>query len=597
MPASPKPSLQSAPLPVLAFALAFALPAFFVTNESFQPIDERIRLEGRSAEHTFEVPTGEPIFLEYGVIVRAAEGPRPAIAIDLNGTPAAGLATDRLFATTGGKVLLPVGLVRPGRNVLRVSVDGAPAATFELGGRLQNYFGIAPDFPRIFVVADDAVSHVNRKRSLAFSALRFGAFLVVGGLIAAALTAASRGDRRGIGRVLFLASPSIVPWLVLAYSLATPLHVWLSLEALAVAAVLGWVAAVTARWIGRHRLLVLKIAAVALITFTALEASLRLFHRVRPSFIFYSDPAGRYRGQPGAPHYGTRLNSRGFNDIDHATARPPSVRSRIVALGDSFAMGSVPYPANYLTLLESTLASDGSVEVVNMGVSGTDPVDYLSMLVQEGLAFGPDLVLVNFFVGNDFESREPRPYEYSFVATFVHALWQMSGARGPGVALPNGRVTEYRDDEPSMTLDRFLEVEVDRSWVYVRTTGRLAAATARAIEYLRAIRDISRRAGADMAVVVIPDEVQVNADLQAQVVRSSGYATTELDFGLPNRAIAAELAADGIPMLDLLPIIQRQGRATRLYKPQDTHWNIAGNRVAAESIAAFLRDRLRARVP
>ena len=112
-------------------------------------------------------------------------------------------------------------------------------------------------------------------------------------------------------------------------------------------------------------------------------------------------------------------------------ARPPSVTRRIVALGDSFAMGSVPYPANYLTLLESTLASDGSVEVVNMGVSGTDPVDYLSMLVQEGLAFGPDLVLVNFFVGNDFESRERQPYEYSFVATFVHALWQLSGARGP----------------------------------------------------------------------------------------------------------------------------------------------------------------------
>ncbi len=591
MPASPKPSLQSSPLPILAFALAFALPAFFVTNESFQPIDERIRLEGRSAEHAFEIPTGEPIFFEYGVIVRAAEGPRPTIAIDLNGTPAAGIATDRLFATTGGKVLLPVGLVRPGRNVLRVSVEGAPAATFELGGRIQNYFGIAPDFPRIFVVADDAVSHVNGKRSVTLSVLRFGAFLIVGGLIASALTAAFRGS--GIGRVLFLAPPSIVPWILLAYSFATPLHVWLSLEALAVAAALGWVAAVTARWIGHHRLLVLKGATVALITFAALEASLRLFHRVSPSFIFYSDPAGRYRGQPGAPHYGTRLNSRGFNDIDHATARPPSVTRRIVALGDSFAMGSVPYPANYLTLLESTLAPDGSVEVVNMGVSGTDPVDYLSMLVQEGLAFGPDLVLVNFFVGNDFESRERRPYEYSFVATFVHALWQLSGARSPGVALPDGRVSEYRDDEPSMTLDRFLGVEVDRSWVYVRTTGRLAEATARAGEYLRAIRDISRRAGADIVVVVIPDEVQVNADLQTQVVRSSGYSATELDFDMPNRAIAAELAADGIPMLDLLSIFQQQGRATRLYKPQDTHWNIAGNRVAAESIAAFLRDRLR----
>ena len=91
-------------------------------------------------------------------------------------------------------------------------------------------------------------------------------------------------------------------WIVLAYSLATPLHVWLSIEALAVAAARGWIAAVTARWIGLHRRLVLEVAAVLLMTCAALEVSLRLFHRVSPSFIFYSDPAGRYRGQPGAPH-------------------------------------------------------------------------------------------------------------------------------------------------------------------------------------------------------------------------------------------------------------------------------------------------------
>ena len=182
------------------------------------------------------------------------------------------------------------------------------------------------------------------------------------------------------------------------------------------------------------------------------------------------------------------------------------------------------------------------------------------------------------------------------MATFVHALWQLSARAGRRLAIPDGRVTDYRDDEPSMTLDRFLDVEVDRSWVYVRTTDRLPEATARAGEYLGGIRDIARRAGADMVVVVIPDEAQVNADLQTDVIRSSGYSAAELDFDLPNRAIAAELAADGIPMLDLLAMFQQQGKATRLYKPQDSHWNLAGNRLAAEAIAAFLRDRLRARV-
>jgi hypothetical protein len=579
------------PTLVLALGLAFGLPACLVTNESFQPIDERIRLEGRSAEHAFDVPTGEPVFLEYGLIIRTAGESRPTVRIDLNGSRATAVAGDRLFATNGGKVLLPVALVRPGRNVLRVEIEGDSGASFELGGRIQNYFGIAPDFPRVFVVADEAVRHVNRVRPIAFRAFRFVVFLLVGWSTALALTARRFDDERvEIGRLLFVASPSVLPWIVLAYSVLTPRHVWLSSEALAVAAVTGWIAAIAVRWMGRHRVRVLQVAAVTLVTLAISEASLRLFHFVRPSFIFYSDPAGRYRGQPGAPHYGSRLNSRGFNDAEHTPVRPASVARRVVALGDSFAMGSVPYSANYLTLLESEMAADGSVEVINMGVSGTDPVDYLSMLVQEGLSFGPDLVLVNFFVGNDFESRERKAYEYSYVATLVNALWQLSRARPPAGATAEGPMVQYRDDEPGMTPNRFLEIEVDRSWVYIVGSDRLSTATARVVQHLRGIRETTRRAGAEMVMVVIPDEVQVNGELRAEVVRASGHAPDELDFELPNRAISAALANDGIPRLDLLPVFREESRNVRLYKPQDTHWNVAGNKLAAREIAAFLRE-------
>ena len=43
---------------VLALGLAFAIPAFLVTNESFRPIDERVRLESQSGEHRFNVRCG-----------------------------------------------------------------------------------------------------------------------------------------------------------------------------------------------------------------------------------------------------------------------------------------------------------------------------------------------------------------------------------------------------------------------------------------------------------------------------------------------------------------------------------------------------------
>jgi hypothetical protein len=60
-----------------------------------------------------------------------------------------------------------------------------------------------------------------------------------------------------------------------------------------------------------------------------------------------------------------------------------------------------------------------------------------------------------------------------------------------------------------------------------------------------------------------------------------------MDFDQPNRLLTDALRAAGVRVLDLLPAF-RSG-AERLYKPQDTHWNLAGNRLAAATIAASLR--------
>ena len=62
----------------------------------------------------------------------------------------------------------------------------------------------------------------------------------------------------------------------------------------------------------------------------------------------------------------------------------------------------VPHQFNFLTPLEKELSHCGKIEVMNMGIPWLDPEDYLSILVHEGLEFNPDLVMVCFFIGNDF---------------------------------------------------------------------------------------------------------------------------------------------------------------------------------------------------
>jgi hypothetical protein len=208
--------------------------------------------------------------------------------------------------------------------------------------------------------------------------------------------------------------------------------------------------------------------------------------------------------------------------------------------------------------------------------------------MNEGLAFKPDLVLVGFFIGNDFETPRPRLYEYSYVATLANALWRVMRSKTPAVA-EAGTAATYNDTEPSLSRDRFLEIEVDRAWVYEKDASRLTAAIRDVTADLRQMRDVAKRSGADFAVVIIPDEAQINMSLQAEVARASGHSPDDLDFAQPNRLIARALDAEGIKTLDLLPTFQGAGQKAVLYKPQDTHWNLAGNQLAARTIAIFLK--------
>jgi hypothetical protein len=569
---------------ILLLAAFVALPAHVITARSFAPFEARFRVSDDQPEFRFWIDRAQPLYLEYGLIVRAPGASAPPVVVELNGVDAARIETDRLFARSIRKIPLTGGAVRNGENVLRVRAGTSRDVTLELDGRLQNYYGIAPDFPRAFIVDDRMVAHMNERWPPIFTALRLMTFYAgCVGLIVALVRL--RGGRTAPALVgAFVVAASIVPWIAVGYSVATPVHIWLSIEALIVVLLAGGAMTGAARALWRRGRSVVRVGLIVLVTLVALELALRAFDYFRPHFLFYSDSPDRFRGRPGGPFFDTRLNSGGFNDVEHAIPRPPNVSRRIVALGDSFALGVVPYSANYLTLLESELAPNGSTDVINMGVAATGPREYLTLLVSESLRWQPDIVLVNLFVGNDLEIPERRLHEYSYVAMLVRGLWSLATEPTPAADVTTSG-GEYRDDQPGFGRDRFLEIQVDRSWIYAPDDGRLSRAVAAVGADLRRMRDLARRAGAEFAVVIIPDETQVNAELATEVARARPGITLNLD--LPNRRLLESLSADGIRALDLLPVFRAAG-SDRLYKPQDTHWNLAGNRLAARAIAQWL---------
>ena len=337
-----------------------------------------------------------------------------------------------------------------------------------------------------------------------------------------------------------------------------------------------------------------------------LELSLRVYQAWRPVwFLPGHDRLLASHGRPGERNYDDRLNSRGYNDGEFRPDTPRRHR-RLVGIADSFGFGVVPRRHNVLTLLEQRLSAAGTeVEVCNISVPDIGPAQYLQQLRDEALPLRPDLVVCMFYIGNDFTDALPpadpavlyprrlarlaagvwrndraavQEYrEASYVLALVDYLRvARTASSGPDI---------YSDSEPTFTPARYREIRRAESAIF-RADGellpRLAAEQAVRFGTMREAAELA--GGAGFLVVLAPQELQVMPELQRELHGD----TTGYDYARPNRVLGELLRERGIACLDLLPAFAAAAGRQPLYKPRDTHWNIAGNALAAEQIAAWL---------
>ncbi len=94
-----------------------------------------------------------------------------------------------------------------------------------------------------------------------------------------------------------------------------------------------------------------------------------------------------------------------------------------------------------------------------------------------------------------------------------------------------------------------------------------------------------RQHGVAVAFVLIPDQFQVEEDVLATALAARRLRREEVDLSLPQRRLLRFCRDRGAACLDLLPVFAgRKG----LYALRDTHWSVAGNRLAARQIAQWL---------
>jgi hypothetical protein len=128
------------------------------------------------------------------------------------------------------------------------------------------------------------------------------------------------------------------------------------------------------------------------------------------AILYRPSPARLYELRPGVDARVGRkaihihINAAGQrDDRDLPTEKPPDV-FRVVVLGDSFTFGGkAPLPQTFSPTLERALgAIDRSrrYEVVNLAVPGYNTEQEMLALKEVGLAYHPDLVIVNYVLND-----------------------------------------------------------------------------------------------------------------------------------------------------------------------------------------------------
>ncbi|MEZ6186942.1 MAG: hypothetical protein R3F62_18275 [Planctomycetota bacterium] len=340
---------------------------------------------------------------------------------------------------------------------------------------------------------------------------------------------------------------------------------------------------------GGRRRAVRWLTAVALVVFGL--AVLEVAARLKDGAPVGPDPLGEFL-QPGAdetpvwtgkgPDEEPIANPIVFNapplgppmhDVEHALEKPAGVR-RVLVLGDSFVEGvQVPTDALFHRRLEAALDRDGRrVECVAGAHSGWGQAETLEHLREVGLAYAPDLVLVEFLPNNDVSDNLPR-LRHAVQVDDVRASWAVplqldAGHKGlAGVKLLAGVLdTAWRRVVGS---GDSLRDQVYREHP-TRRPDDWAEAWARTEALLGELDQAARAGGARLGVVIFP--------APKELLSPQPY---------PAARVRAVCEAQEIPVLDLTPTFAAS-EWLPAYLPEDHHWAALGHARAAEATAAWV---------
>ena len=268
---------------------------------------------------------------------------------------------------------------------------------------------------------------------------------------------------------------------------------------------------------------------------------------------------------------------------------------RILFLGDSITFGDyVDEDQTFVRLVEARARAEGrDWETINAGVGGIGLDNEIAILLETGLATEPDVVVLDFYL-NDFQAspgvrvaRLSPPFDRSVLLRYLAEAYAAASAQiRLAVAGTDASKIDWAAWDEALAADwppesgREEATFLRLARTHVHDWG--GAFSPLVWDHLRPRLEelvwLSREHGFRLAVVMFP--------VRAQVI-------TRAVYDAPQRRLEKELAALGVPALDLLPLLRsaHQGGGTPLFYDH-CHPTPRGNALVAGAIDDFLVERV-----
>ena len=295
-----------------------------------------------------------------------------------------------------------------------------------------------------------------------------------------------------------------------------------------------------------------------------------------------------------------QINSRGLRDTEVPLARIPGT-TRVVAIGDSFTFGiGVADGKRFLDLAEREASN---LEIVNLGIPGHGLDQAFLLMIQKGLAYSPDGVLL-FINKMDTVRYQAGFYQEDEVHLSVRARVLLNGSdprfeeeAAPASASANSSTTLYLSQQEREALARRnwlvrnsqLASLLSYQWELFHLRERMLAKDEVFWHYIE--RGLARQFR-DAPETWLQKRTSTVVQTLFERCRKRGidFAVVNIDHEFPLDFLGG-IDRD-LAYLNLQPILSRAHKERRLTFTYDHHYDERANRIIADELGPFLQRKI-----